>query len=104
MSDIASQINLLTNLSLLTLFFDHMKVKIAESVNSQCRVKASNRAPIRVALVQSKWHSDIAILRSALADGIRLAASNGAEIVFLPELTLSKYPADTIPIGYYEYN
>jgi N-carbamoylputrescine amidase len=34
-----------------------------------------------------------------LAEGIRLAAEAGASIVFLQELTLSRYPADVLPIG-----
>jgi N-carbamoylputrescine amidase len=32
-------------------------------------------------------------------DGVATAAAAGAEVVFLPELTLSRYPADTRPEG-----
>ena len=38
-------------------------------------------------------------LVETLRDGIRTAAEAGARIVFLPELTLSRYPADTLPEG-----
>lgn len=34
-----------------------------------------------------------------LRDGIQQAAESGAKVVFLPELTLSRYPADTLPSG-----
>jgi N-carbamoylputrescine amidase len=34
-----------------------------------------------------------------IREGIRLAAEEGAQIVFLPELTLSRYMADTRPSG-----
>ncbi|GAB4098510.1 nitrilase-related carbon-nitrogen hydrolase [Sinomonas halotolerans] len=55
------------------------------------------RAPLRVALVQHRWHEDPARTESELEDGIRRAAARGARVVFLPELTLSRYPADTLP-------
>jgi N-carbamoylputrescine amidase len=34
-----------------------------------------------------------------LNEGIAMAAEAGASIVFLQELTLSRYPADTRPTG-----
>jgi N-carbamoylputrescine amidase len=36
---------------------------------------------------------------SELSDGIRMAAEAGARAVFLPELTLSRYPADSRAVG-----
>ncbi|HSP52426.1 MAG TPA: nitrilase-related carbon-nitrogen hydrolase [Cryobacterium sp.] len=50
--------------------------------------------PLRVGLVQHRWHADQGALRAELADGIRLAADQGARVVFLPELTLRKYPGN----------
>jgi N-carbamoylputrescine amidase len=76
-----------------------MKVTVAEPSKSLSRVKPSTRKPVRVALVQTRWHEDAAEHLSVLAEGIRLAAENGAQIVCLPELTLSRYPADVIPTG-----
>jgi N-carbamoylputrescine amidase len=76
-----------------------MKVTVAEPSKSLSRVKPSTRKPVRVALVQTRWHDDAAEHLSVLAEGIRLAAENGAQIVCLPELTLSRYPADVIPTG-----
>ncbi|WP_245677943.1 nitrilase-related carbon-nitrogen hydrolase [Nocardia acidivorans] len=52
------------------------------------------RTPLRVGLVQHRWLADPAQLRERLRAGIGLAAAQGARAVFLPELTLSRYPAD----------
>lgn len=76
-----------------------MKVTVAPALASLSRVKKSSRTPLRVALVQTKWHADQAEHLEALNEGIRLAAENGAQIVCLQELTLSRYPADTMPTG-----
>ena len=62
---------------------------------SPARVDAPSRALIRVALVQERWHADPAEHRDALANGVRIAADEGARLVCLPELTLSAYFAIT---------
>lgn len=64
---------------------------------SLARVDAVERGEITIALVQHCWHEDPQELRSELEDGIARAAKHGARIVFLPELTLSKYPAFVVP-------
>jgi N-carbamoylputrescine amidase len=56
-----------------------------------------SREPLRVALVQHRWHEEPAETEAELEEGIRRAAARGAKVVFLPELTLSRYPADTLP-------
>lgn len=76
-----------------------MKVQIAKALASPARVKEPGRRPVRVALVQTHWIEDQAEHLANLSRGIALAAENGAEIVCLPELTLSRYPADQLPIG-----
>ena len=77
-----------------------MKLIQAEAVlESLARVDAPGAAPVRVGLVQHAWTEDPAQLVETLRDGIRTAAEAGATIVFLPELTLSRYPADTLPQG-----
>jgi len=58
-----------------------------------------NRRLLTVGLVQTRWQQDAKIHTDTLHDGIAQAAHHGAEIVFLPELTLSRYPADTKPTG-----
>ncbi|QIS11418.1 nitrilase-related carbon-nitrogen hydrolase [Nocardia arthritidis] len=62
---------------------------------SFARLGAPHRPPLRVGLVQHRWLADPDELAARLADGIRIAAEYGARAVFLPELTLSRYPADT---------
>ena len=76
-----------------------MKLTVAVALPSLSRVKSAVRQPLRVALVQTRWHEDPNEHQDALRNGIRLAAEAGAKIVFLPELTLNRYPADTKPTG-----
>lgn len=61
---------------------------------SPARVHEPKRPPLRVALVQHRWQQDPEALQAQLSEGIRIAADQGAKAVFLPELTLSRYPAD----------
>ena len=76
-----------------------MKLTVAKALPSLSRVKPITREPLRVGLVQTKWHEDAVEHQRVLADGVRLAAEAGAKIVFLQELTLSRYPADVRPTG-----
>ena len=52
--------------------------------------------PLRIGVVQHAWQPDREALEAELSEAVALAASEGASIVFLPELTLSRYPADTV--------
>jgi N-carbamoylputrescine amidase len=72
---------------------------IAAAHSSPARVDAPVRGPVRVGLVQHAWRDDPVELRRVLHEGIGAAAAAGAQIVFLPELTLSKYPAFELPAG-----
>ena len=63
--------------------------------DSPARTRPSSRAPLRLGLVQHRWHPDPDEHEAALAAGIRLAAGAGAQIVCLQELTLSPYFAIT---------
>lgn len=77
-----------------------MKLIIADApLPSLSRVVEPSEPPVRVALVQHAWDRDEQALLATLHDGIATAAGAGAQIVFLPELTLSRYPADTRPSG-----
>lgn len=64
---------------------------------SPARVHPPTAPPVRIGVVQHAWVDDADRLRATLLDGIQMAADAGARIVFLPELTLSRYPADTVP-------
>lgn len=76
-----------------------MKVTVAQAQPSLSRVHDPERTPLRVALVQTKWHSDTSAHLEKLNEGIAAAAKEGAKIVFLQELTLSRYMADVKPTG-----
>lgn len=58
---------------------------------SPARTRDPQRPPFRIAAVQHRWHPDPAEHEAALAQGIRLAAGEGAELVCLQELTVSRY-------------
>jgi N-carbamoylputrescine amidase len=62
--------------------------QVAESF---ARVEPPTRPPLRVGAVQERWHADPEEHREALATGIRMAADEGARLVCLQELTLSRY-------------
>ena len=62
------------------------------------RSAASERPPLRVGLVQHRWRPRRDDLVAVLRAGIDRAAGHGAAVVFLPEITLLRYPADT-PAG-----
>jgi N-carbamoylputrescine amidase len=66
---------------------------------SLARVKQPSAKPLRVGLVQHAWDADADRLVAWLDDAIDAIAEAGAHIAFLPEITLSRYPADTIPTG-----
>jgi N-carbamoylputrescine amidase len=76
-----------------------MKTLVAEPLRSPARVQPSVRPPLVVGLVQTRWHADASEHADVLADGIASAVAEGAEVVFLPELTLLRYPADIRPSG-----
>jgi N-carbamoylputrescine amidase len=57
--------------------------------------RSGPRAPFRVGAVQQAWNPDADTHKAALSEGIGLAAKEGATLVCLQELTLSKYFAIT---------
>lgn len=68
---------------------------IDTQLDSPARVAPPTRPPLRVGVVQHRWHPDPHAHREAIAAGVRLAAAEGATLVCLMELTLSPYfPAD----------
>ena len=64
-------------------------------LTSPARTRDPERPPLRLGLVQERWHADPDEHRAALSAGIRTAAEQGASIVCLQELTLSPYFAIT---------
>jgi N-carbamoylputrescine amidase len=59
--------------------------------HSPARKRAPQRPSFRIAAVQERWRADPAEHEEALARGIRRAAEEGAQLVCLQELTLSRY-------------
>jgi N-carbamoylputrescine amidase len=58
---------------------------------SPARTRPPSRPPFRIAAVQQRWHPDPDEHEAALAMGIELAAQEGARLICLQELTLSRY-------------
>jgi N-carbamoylputrescine amidase len=58
---------------------------------SPARTRPPRRRPLRIGAVQQRWHADPEEHAAALEAGIRLAVAQGAELVCLQELTLSRY-------------
>ncbi|WP_433155362.1 agmatine deiminase family protein [Actinomadura nitritigenes] len=67
-----------------------MELITARPTGSPARAAAPHRGVLTVGLVQTRWHDDPAEHTATLSKGIAAAASAGAEVVFLPELTLSR--------------
>jgi len=74
-----------------------MKVITSKALPSLCPIQGRASRHARVGLVQTRWYESPEVHRQQLHDGVSRGAEAGAEIVFLPELTLSRYPADTQP-------
>lgn len=70
---------------------------IADAPESLTRTSPPQRRPLRVGLIQHRWRADHAELTRVLRDAIGRAAAAGAQAVFLPELTLTRYPGDLRP-------
>jgi N-carbamoylputrescine amidase len=71
---------------------EELRLIVADELGeSPARTRAPRRAPFRLAALQERWHPDPAEHIGALETGIRLAAAEGAQLVCLPELTLSPY-------------
>ncbi|MEI6446321.1 MAG: nitrilase-related carbon-nitrogen hydrolase [Actinomycetes bacterium] len=59
--------------------------------DSPARERDYDRGVLKVGAVQERWHPDPVEHEAALAAGIAAAVENGAQVVFLQELTLSRY-------------
>jgi N-carbamoylputrescine amidase len=66
-------------------------IRAPEPPESLARTRPPSRPPFRIGAVQHRWHEDPAEHEAALAEGIRIAAREGARLVCLQELTRSRY-------------
>ena len=64
---------------------------------SHCPSETREVRSLSIGLYQMKWHENPDTHLAHLHAGVEACAAAGADIVFLPELTLSRYPADTRP-------
>jgi N-carbamoylputrescine amidase len=62
-----------------------------EIPDSPARTRTPGRAPLRAGLVQERWHADAEEHTAALRRGVEIAAHEGARLVCMQELTLSRY-------------
>jgi N-carbamoylputrescine amidase len=76
-----------------------MKITKVSAPKSLSRVAEPERAIVTVAALQISWDADPAAHTEKIAAAVASAKQHGADIVFLPELTLSRYPADVCPTG-----
>jgi N-carbamoylputrescine amidase len=66
-------------------------IRAEQPPESSARTRPADRPPFRIAAVQHRWHPDPAEHEAALEQGVRTAAEEGAQLVCLQELTLSRY-------------
>jgi N-carbamoylputrescine amidase len=66
-------------------------IRAEQPPESPARTRDPQRQPFRIAALQHRWHPDPAEHEAALERGIRIAAEEGAQLVCLQELTLSRY-------------
>ncbi|HEU4707083.1 MAG TPA: nitrilase-related carbon-nitrogen hydrolase [Solirubrobacterales bacterium] len=66
-------------------------IRAPQPPESPARTRPAQRQPLRIGAVQHRWHPDPAEHEAALAEGLRTAAGEGAQLVCLQELTLSRY-------------
>jgi N-carbamoylputrescine amidase len=58
-------------------------IRAPEPPESLARTRPPSRPPFRIGAVQHRWHEDPEEHEAALAEGIRIAAGEGAKLVCL---------------------
>ena len=76
-----------------------MRVIRSKPLPSLCPVSGCDPRLVSVGLVQTRWYECTETHQAQIHDGVSSCAAAGANVVFLPELTLSRYPADRPPSG-----
>ncbi|MAC36067.1 MAG: hydrolase [Halieaceae bacterium] len=76
-----------------------MRVIRSKPLPSLCPVSGRDPRLVSVGLVQARWYECTETHQAQIHDGVSSCAAAGANVVFLPELTLSRYPADRPPSG-----
>ena len=76
-----------------------MKVISSTTLPSPCPIPGREPRTTSIGLVQTRWYDSADAHSEQLWEGVSACAGAGANVVFLPELTLSRYPADRRPEG-----
>ena len=76
-----------------------MKVITREALPSPCPMPGREARITCIGLVQTRWYDAADAHTEQLREGVSACAGAGANVVFLPELTLCRYPADRRPEG-----
>ena len=74
-----------------------MKLTKVAALPSLCRTRDKERENLTIAVAQLRWEADPSIHQAKIRTAAELASSGGAQVLMLPELTLSRYPADARP-------
>jgi len=69
----------------------HVLTSIGAVPPSPAATCRNPRRTFRIAAVQLAWNSDATEMKRRIAEGVRIAATHGAKLVCLQELTLSPY-------------
>ena len=76
-----------------------MKVISSAALSSPCPIPGREPRTTSIGLIQTRWYDSVDAHTEQLWEGVSACAGAGANVVFLPELTLSRYPADSRPEG-----
>ena len=69
-----------------------MKVISSAALPSPCPIPGREPLITRIGVVQTRWFEAADTHIEQLREGVSACAGAGANVVFLPELTLSRYP------------
>ena len=76
-----------------------MKVLTSRALPSLCPISGRKPRKVCIGLVQTRWYESPDLHIQRIHEGVSACAEAGASVVFLPELTLNRYPADTKPVN-----
>ena len=76
-----------------------MRIITSAALPSPCPILGREPRTTRIGLSQTQWYDSADVHSEQLREGVTACAGAGANVVFLPELTLSRYPADKRPEG-----
>ena len=76
-----------------------MKVISSAALPSPCPIPGREARTTNIGLVQTRWYDSADAHTEQLWEGVSACAGAGANVVFLPELTLESLPRGYTPRG-----